>query len=329
VASIISQAEYEEMLEEGKTVQHPDSFKFSDIIYQLPQQYGKGYERWIQLHGIELLIIQQDLHNDLCIEYDAYEQDINYIEFGFNLSGNSLICGGNTNFLDWMCAGKKNQAKALHFSAGQCIRKVDIHLDASELIKKFYPGNNYQMPSHLTDLTQGKTQQSYREINKIIPEMKLPIEQIINCPFQGMTRNIYLEGKCLELIALKLEQVSQTTQLSRQKNIFKSEDIERIHYAKEILIKNINNPPSLLELARLIGLNDYKLKVGFRQCFGTTVFGYLYQQRMEKARLLLLAGQMSVREVSRAVGYDNQSYFTVAFRKRFGVNPKSYKYHDE
>lgn len=50
---------------------------------------------------------------------------------------------------------------------------------------------------------------------------------------------------------------------------------------------------------------------------------------MEKARLLLLEGQMSVKKVARAVGYANQSYFTVAFRKRFGINPKSYKFMNE
>ncbi|OKH56003.1 hypothetical protein NIES2101_01710 [Calothrix sp. HK-06] len=325
MAKIISQAGYQELLEENTSLQPTDSCNSSDVIYQLPQQFGSGYERCIQLHGIELLIIKQEFHDDLSIEYEANEQDIDYIEFGFNLSGKSIICGGNTNFLDWMCAGKKNQAQVLGFSAGERIRKVDIHLNASELINNFSIGNSYQISPHLTQLIEGKTQKSYRDINKITPEMKLPIEQIINCPFQGMTKNIYLEAKCLELIALKLEQISQSIQPSRQKNIFKPEDIERIHYAKEILIQNIENPPSLLELARLIGLNDYKLKVGFRQYFGTSVFNYLYQQRMEKARLLLLTGQMSVKEVARAVGYANQSYFTVAFRKRFGINPKSCK----
>ncbi len=328
MANIISQAEYEKIFEVNTNTQHPD-FDNSDVIYQFPQQFGSGYERWVKLRGIELLIIEEELHDDLCVEYEPYEEDIGCIEFGFNLLGNSLICGGGSNFLDWMCAGKRNQASAWNMSVGQCIRKVDIHLESSELLNNFYQGDNYQLSPHLAELIEDKTQQSYRKINKITPEMKLTLEQIISCPFQGMTKSIYLQAKCLELIALKLEQISQTTQASLQKNLLKLDDIERIHHAKEILIKKIDNPPSLLEMARLIGLNDYKLKVGFRHCFGTTVFGYLYQQRMEKARFLLLEEKMSVKEVARAVGYANQSYFTVAFRKRFGINPKSYKFKDE
>jgi AraC family transcriptional regulator, transcriptional activator of the genes for pyochelin and ferripyochelin receptors len=48
-------------------------------------------------------------------------------------------------------------------------------------------------------------------------------------------------------------------------------------------------PPSLLELSRQIGLNDYKLKLGFKQLFGNTVFGYVWEQRMQQARFLLTA----------------------------------------
>jgi AraC family transcriptional regulator, transcriptional activator of the genes for pyochelin and ferripyochelin receptors len=327
--NIISQAKYEEIWELNTNTQHPDSSDSSDIIYHLPQQLGSGYERWIDLPGIELLIIEEELHDDLSVEYEADEADIDFIEFGFNLSGNSLVCGGGHNFLDWQLAGDKNQAGVLHVPAGQCIRKIDIHLKSSELLNKFNLNNNHQIPEDLTNLLKNHSQESYREINRITLEMKLPLEQIINCPFQGMTKSIYLEAKCLELIALKLEQISQTTQQYFQKSLLKSDDIERVHYAKEILIKNIDNPPSLLELSRLIGLNDYKLKIGFRHCFGTTVFGYLYQQRMDKARLLLLEGQMTIKEVARAVGYGNQSYFTVAFRKRFGINPKSYRLKDK
>jgi AraC family transcriptional regulator, transcriptional activator of the genes for pyochelin and ferripyochelin receptors len=80
----------------------------------------------------------------------------------------------------------------------------------------------------------------------------------------------------------------------------------------------------LIKLARQVGLNDYKLKRGFRQLFGTTVFGYLHAERMEKARTLLMNRQMKVTEVSHTVGYASLPSFSLAFRKRFGVSPRSY-----
>jgi AraC family transcriptional regulator, transcriptional activator of the genes for pyochelin and ferripyochelin receptors len=51
--------------------------------------------------------------------------------------------------------------------------------------------------------------------------MYLPLEQIINCPFQGITKSIYLEGKCLELIALKLEQLSQNQKTTAKSMLLK------------------------------------------------------------------------------------------------------------
>jgi AraC-like DNA-binding protein len=100
------------------------------------------------------------------------------------------------------------------------------------------------------------------------------------------------------------------------------DDRDRIHFAREILLQRLADPPSLVELARLVGLNDYKLKAGFRQVFGTTVFGYLRQERLEKARQLLQAQDISVTAAAAAVGYSSQGHFAAAFRKQFGINPK-------
>lgn len=98
-------------------------------------------------------------------------------------------------------------------------------------------------------------------------------------------------------------------------------EIDRLHQAKEILLQDIENPPSLLELAHKVGLNDYKLKSGFRQVFGTTVFGYLHQQRMQQAHHLLQVNELNVTEVANLVGYTSLSAFSTAFKKFYGISP--------
>jgi AraC family transcriptional regulator, transcriptional activator of the genes for pyochelin and ferripyochelin receptors len=87
------------------------------------------------------------------------------------------------------------------------------------------------------------------------------------------------------------------------------------------LLQDLENPPSLLELAKLVGLNDYKLKSGFRHVFGTTVFGYLHQQRMQQAYRLLTTSDLTVTEVANQVGYTSLSAFSTAFKKFFGISP--------
>nr|WP_250123336.1 AraC family transcriptional regulator [Chroococcidiopsis sp. CCMEE 29] len=102
------------------------------------------------------------------------------------------------------------------------------------------------------------------------------------------------------------------------------QSVERIHYTKDILIRNSNNPPSLLALARQVGLNDCTLKKGFRQVFGTSAFGYLHDYRMQQVQQLLLERKMKVEEVAHAVGYASRSSFIAAFNKKFGVSPSAY-----
>lgn len=103
---------------------------------------------------------------------------------------------------------------------------------------------------------------------------------------------------------------------------FSNSDREKIRQAQTIIIENMMNPPSLMELSRLIGLNDFKLKKGFKEMFGTTVFGYLREKRLEKASYLLQNGSMNVTEVANAVGYSNPSYFAEAFKGKYGINPR-------
>ncbi|NJK61978.1 MAG: helix-turn-helix transcriptional regulator [Synechococcaceae cyanobacterium SM2_3_1] len=80
---------------------------------------------------------------------------------------------------------------------------------------------------------------------------------------------------------------------------------------------------SLLDLARQVGLNDFKLKRGFRAMLGTTVFGYLQTYRMEQVQYLLLDRRLSVAAIAQRVGYVNPSAFWAAFRRHFGTTPKA------
>ena len=135
---------------------------------------------------------------------------------------------------------------------------------------------------------------------------------------------MYLQGKVFELMALQLKTLEQNSNLTSCKHKLKQEDIERIYYAKDILLARWQNPPSLLELAREVGLNDYKLKIGFRHCFKKTVFGILQDYRMEQARQLLAQGSITVTGIARIIGYRNRSHFAAAFKRKYGVNPSAY-----
>lgn len=148
------------------------------------------------------------------------------------------------------------------------------------------------------------------------------LQQILNCQYQGVTKQLYLEGKILELISLQIDQLDQTHRKSSPK--LPNKDIDCIYEASEILLQRLSTPPSLTELAKLVGINDRKLKQGFREVFGTTVFGYLRDRRLEQAQELLLSGQMQVKDAAKTVGYASPTSFNTAFRKKFGIAPSLY-----
>ncbi|MFD0793841.1 helix-turn-helix transcriptional regulator [Mucilaginibacter litoreus] len=133
-------------------------------------------------------------------------------------------------------------------------------------------------------------------------------------------RRILIEAKILEILSIQLHQSEQ----QKVVEAFSREDINRLEEAKQIISSNLQNPCSLMELARRTGLNDFKLKKGFKSLFGTTVFGYVTNLRMESAYHQLQNGR-NVGEVAEMVGYKNAHHFTVAFKRKFGFLPSQVK----
>lgn len=124
-----------------------------------------------------------------------------------------------------------------------------------------------------------------------------------------------LEAGIVELL-VKQHQPVKTKMLP----VFREADKARLLEAKNIVEQNLKHPCSLIELSRKTGLNDFKLKRGFKALFGNTVFGYLAGLRMNLAYKLLREGN-SVNEVAEAVGYKNAHHFTAAFKKHFDMLP--------
>ncbi len=152
------------------------------------------------------------------------------------------------------------------------------------------------------------------------PRIRQIISQILHEQFSPLAGRIFLESKMLELIAVLLELHHRA---SEQQTYMPKRDEEKLRYVRDILEQNLADPPSLSQLARLAGTNEFALKKGFKQVFGVPVFQFLQQLRMARAAELLHQGEQAVGEVALAVGYDNLSAFARAFRQAHGVPPSA------
>ena len=140
------------------------------------------------------------------------------------------------------------------------------------------------------------------------------------CPFSGVTRYLFLESKMMELFVLQMQQ-AQTVTGERGKDSWTTVDKDRLHAVKDYIESSFLEDFSLKDLTYKFGLNEFKLKKGYKQLFQTTVFGHVHQLRMEKAKKLLRTNEMNVSEAAFFIGYDNVSSFCTEFKKRFGCSP--------
>lgn len=322
---------WEESRRQARQVDPEDAF---DRIAEFPSQLATGYKRDIQLrNGIFLTLHQYELHDDL-IFTQVQPEDTGCLEFVFNLSSTykywegAYMTAGQHCLLGVFNPGSNEEFVHL---AQEPTLEVDIHLQP-DLFRSFIgvgadsrESNRFELlSSDLRRIVEGDQDAFLSPMQTITPAMQVALQQILNCPYQGVVKQMYLESKSLELLALWLEQAiasNSTPKPSTRRHL--SDEIERIYQAKEILTQQVDNPPSLMALARQVGLNDCTLKRGFRQVFGTTVFGYLHHHRLEQARSLLLENQLSVTAIAHTVGYTNLCAFSTAFRKKFGVSPRT------
>lgn len=149
------------------------------------------------------------------------------------------------------------------------------------------------------------------------------ITKIIKDDNEGLVRSAFLEAKALELISKLIKQYKDDLMMPTKQLVIRKYDLDKIRLARQKLFEDIQNAPTIEELAGIVGINQQKLKMGYKIVYGNTINKSLREERMERASLLLITG-MSVKQVAYEVGYSNQSHFSARFKEKYGVLPKDY-----
>ena len=153
--------------------------------------------------------------------------------------------------------------------------------------------------------------------------MSIILSQIFNLNIHKSMRALYLKGKVYEILSLYFNK-SEEMDVEKCPFLVDEENVRKIRLAKEIILTKMSEPPTLSELSEEIGLNIKKLKEGFKEIYGDTVYGYLLDHKMEEARRMLSSKSYNVNEVGLKVGYSTSSHFIAAFKKKYGTTPKKY-----
>ncbi|WP_438988954.1 helix-turn-helix transcriptional regulator [Polaribacter sp.] len=252
------------------------------------------------------------------------EIDQSFIQMHFCLRGKSkfLFNNGSYSFdvLDNRSILLYNPQRTLpiHLEIQPKTTLLSLLISIEKFHSLFSKESNY-----IPFLSDENSNKKYYDDTEIKPTVLIVLQQIINSNINSSIRELYVKGKIYELLSLHFQQEENIAGeycpfLVDEQNVLK------IRKAKEIIISRMAEPPSLQELANEIGLNLKKLKEGFKQIYGDTVFSFLLDYKMEHARKLLESNQYNVNEVGLQVGYSTASHFIAAFKKKFGTTPKKY-----
>ena len=302
-----------------------------DLELRRPENGEKGWTKEIPLRpGLSLILTKATYAEGVT---SHFEMERSPLLFCFVLSGSGrsivnlgkpkpTIIQAETGTCTVSCF--PNSQGYSQFPPEKPVHMLHIQVDPV-VLGMFSRGDMEQAPADLRAVMEGCPKTHYHYTGSMPPAMQTALHQLLNCPYQGLIKRVFLESKALELISLQLEQAAIARHSIKKTAPLRPSDIDRVHEAMGIIVENMQTPPSLLELASRVGLNDFKLKHGFRQVCGQTAFGYLHEHRMERARQLLEEGNMNIKEISYQVGYMDAGRFSDAFKTKFGIRPSIYR----
>ncbi len=303
------------------------SYKFNNdksnsMIFFTEKLSGTIIEREVNEN---LFLVKADLtsKDDILAYSNAI---INGIVLSYNLKGQSNVISNISNLKIKTSNNITNMLLAKDENSKISIKKGTTNTIGLVIKKDFLTQNipNGRIKDNLLNSLQKDICNELLSHKTTNYQTQLLLKDINNSPFEGEINDMFLQSKVLELIYLEFKElfINQNDFLNTNKLKLSIQDIESIKKAKEILIQNMQNPPSIMKLSKLVAINDFKLKLGFKIIFGTTPHNMLINYRLILARTLLLDGDMNINEIAQHIGYKFTANFTTAFSRKFGILPK-------
>ncbi|MCA4806645.1 helix-turn-helix transcriptional regulator [Myroides odoratimimus] len=299
-----------------------ESSPVQESITSIDSLIGQGYYKEIYFDGVHIGIGDTTLSHPLQL---GFESNFETIEMHFSLKGKNTATTTNFNKEVSFQPHSHNILYANGVSGkmqweDQMFQLCEINLEP-HFFKRFFPEDTLLFENFRNAIEKGSSSLLHPTHQYISHEMYAIIEQIIQCQRKGLFKKMFLEAKVIELLLLQLEQFQTIPSYSDTLN---RRDIDKVYAVRDYILNNLDSSYTLLDLARHVGTNDFILKKGFKELFGTTVFSFWANQKMEQAKFLLQNQDLNISEISDLIGYKNPRHFSSAFKKKYGVSPSQW-----
>ncbi|WP_168735748.1 helix-turn-helix domain-containing protein [Cohnella fermenti] len=287
----------------------------------IPSQLGEGYWRRIRT-GPAIDLIQCDVRFHEAVVMGSREAE-EIVSLGccldegirWSVEGRADEIGLDRGEIS--AFGDLRTASVCRYEEGKRFRGVSVNIARPDSLER------------LDSLSLGRLTSALRDRNghldniRMTPALERIVKDIVECPYEGDVKQLYLSGKTLELIAVYIGEAIQERAGPIVPGMSRT-DLDGLHRAKEILDRSSAAPPTLAELARMVCLNEYKLKKGFKLLFGMPVHAYVIERRLEEACRLLEAGAATITEASYVAGFGKPGRFAEFFRRKYGTSPSDF-----
>ncbi|SNY95156.1 AraC family transcriptional regulator [Flagellimonas pacifica] len=283
---------------------------------------AKGsYEEILIEDGFYVLKIQNDSEESAVVEREI---DSTFIQFHFCLKGRGQFQFNQGNYQLEVSEENSlllyNTQKDLPLNL--LVSPNSWLLSVIMTIRKFHSLFSSEA-DYIPFLSDDNKEKKYYSQEVVTPTIAVVLSQVMNYSLHPSIKELYVKGKIYELISLYFNKTPDAD-LEQCPFLADEDNVRRIRMAKEIMISRMSEPPTLSELSQEIGLSLKKLKEGFKQIYGDSVYGFLFDYKMEYARKMLETGNHNVNEVGLKVGYSTASHFIASFKKKYGTTPKKY-----
>lgn len=283
--------------------------------------------QWQEKHllgGVVMTVFDAVLPQDFHLEFTKSNP---MIDFGFFLEGSfvnrvdSLEHNGlelHNHAGEYGMGYIPEMNGAMHVSTNRKIRIMHVHVLPATLNALLGDDAN-RVPPCLLKVLEGAAD-GFVHRRRQSPLVQSVANELFYSVTNGVGINMYLEGKVLELLSLVLTEGGAAG--SEPSLCPKLRDT--LHAIQAELEEQYAAPPTLAELSTRYHMPIANIQAGFKTLFGMSVFAFVKEYKLQRARQLFVEGDMNVSEVAWEIGYTNLSHFSSAYKKRFGVLPKAY-----
>ncbi len=282
-----------------------------EMLHQKDQELPGGMKYEIRRYKSEGNFSNEDI-GMMVYHYHDNNSRKNFLEFRFCTNGNRYChqrgCGGCNELPTENCSGKVQtmDVYSFHFS--------------STFLHQFT--HNVKLSNRKDEVLAFKHPSSFTKVFPLCNRKRNVLDGFLNHTYTGSMENIFINAKVHEVLLYSLEcLVDEKEEGFTCKFLADESGREKIYLAREILLQHIGDPITIKELSRKVAINECYLKKGFKEIYGTTIFDFYQQQRMEHAKYLLYEKALSVTDVSALLGYSSISHFSTAFKKHTGLKP--------